>query len=153
MFSEVFSSLGLGRQRRGPTHKQINRRILWLMNWIGRGVIQLNCFHFWTTQTWLIFEYIPQWAFANCRREGGSMRGLELIMWCQGQWEASEKTAPDGADSHTDTHPDRWTWQLYDQLGPEGPSWWKQNCDLTLTTYEYWHMSKNNQLFLDCSHA
>ena len=23
-------------------------------------------------------------------------------------------------DRHTDIHTDRWTWQLYDQLGPEG---------------------------------
>ena len=35
--------------------------------------------------------------------------------------ERPQKTAPKGADRH----PDRRTWQLYDQLGPEGPSWWK----------------------------
>ena len=42
-------------------------------------------------------------------------------MWPQGQWEASKKTAPDGANRQTD----RRTWRLSDQLGPEGPSWWK----------------------------
>ena len=25
----------------------------------------------------------------------------------------------------TDKQTDTWTWRLYDQLGPEGPSWWK----------------------------
>ena len=32
------------------------------------------------------------------------MRGLELIMWSQGQREALTKTAPDGANTQTDTH-------------------------------------------------
>ena len=31
-------------------------------------------------------------------REGGPMRGLELIMWSHGQWKTSEKTAPDGTN-------------------------------------------------------
>ena len=31
------------------------------------------------------------------------MRGLELIIWPQGQWKASERTAPDGTDKHTHT--------------------------------------------------
>ena len=52
---------------------------------------------------------------------------LELIMLSQGQWGASTKNAPDGPDRHTHTHPDRRTWQLYDQLGPEGRTWWKCN--------------------------
>ena len=30
------------------------------------------------------------------------MRGQELIMWSQGQWAASKKTATDGADRQTD---------------------------------------------------
>ena len=34
------------------------------------------------------------------------MRGLELILWSQGQWEASEKTASNGADKHTNKHTD-----------------------------------------------
>ena len=38
-------------------------------------------------------------------------------MWPEGQWEASKKNAPDGADTQTN--------RLYDQLGPVGPSWWK----------------------------
>ena len=39
-------------------------------------------------------------------REGGPMRGLELIMSSQGQWEASKKTEPIG--KQTDRHPDRY---------------------------------------------
>ena len=34
------------------------------------------------------------------------MRGLKLIMWPEGQWEASKKTAPDGTDRQTHTHTD-----------------------------------------------
>ena len=31
------------------------------------------------------------------------MRGQDLIMWSEGQWEASKKTALDGADGHGDS--------------------------------------------------
>ena len=31
----------------------------------------------------------------------GSMIGLELIMWSQGQWKAWKKTAPNGTDRQT----------------------------------------------------
>ena len=37
------------------------------------------------------------------------MKGLELIMWSQGQWEASKKTSPDGADRQTDKQTHRQT--------------------------------------------
>ena len=38
---------------------------------------------------------------------GGPMRGLELIMWPEGQWEALMKTAPDGSHGRTgDTRTD-----------------------------------------------
>ena len=34
------------------------------------------------------------------------MRGRDLVMWSEGQWEASTKTAPDGADRQTDKQRD-----------------------------------------------
>ena len=49
------------------------------------------------------------------------MRGLELIMWPEGQWEASKKNAPDGVQPRTDGR----TWRLYDWIGPVGPIQWK----------------------------
>ena len=44
------------------------------------------------------------------------MRGRDLFMWSEGQWEASKKTGPDGANTQTEPR----TWRLYDQLGPTG---------------------------------
>ena len=41
------------------------------------------------------------------------MIGIQLIMWLGGQWEASKKTAPDGASTQTDRHTDMET-----QWGP-----------------------------------
>ena len=38
--------------------------------------------------------------------EGGPMRGLEMIVWPEGKWEASKKTASDGTDKQTNRHPD-----------------------------------------------
>ena len=35
----------------------------------------------------------PSLQVSKGERDGGPMRGLKLIMWYQGQWEASEKTA------------------------------------------------------------
>ena len=34
------------------------------------------------------------------------MRGRDLVMWPEGQWEASKKTALEGANRHTDGHGD-----------------------------------------------
>ena len=42
-------------------------------------------------------------------------------MWPEGQWEALNKTAPKGAEPHTDR---RTTW-LYDWMGPVRPIQWK----------------------------
>ena len=49
------------------------------------------------------------------------MRGLKLIMWSQGQWEASKKIALKG-DKQVDNDEDdnTRTSRLLDQLGPEG---------------------------------
>ena len=44
----------------------------------------------------------PSFQDSKGGREGGPKRGLELIMWSQGRWEAYKKTAPNGADTKTD---------------------------------------------------
>ena len=61
---------------------------------------------------------------------GEPMRGCELIMWPQAQWEAwnwscdlranerPKKTAPDGTESQRETHTHIWKSQLYDWIGP-----------------------------------
>ena len=46
------------------------------------------------------------------------MRGLKLIMWSEGQWEASKKIACEGNIDNKHTH--RRISRLLDQLGPEG---------------------------------
>ena len=48
------------------------------------------------------------------------MRGRDLVLWSEGQWEASKKTAHNGADRQTDRRTLRRTWRLLDHLGPEG---------------------------------
>ena len=40
---------------------------------------------------------------------GWPIRGLELIMWSQGKWGASKKTASNGANRQTDRHRDSMT--------------------------------------------
>ena len=60
------------------------------------------------------------------------IRGLELIMWFQGQWEALEKTAPNGANRQTSRQTDTRTWQLYDWIRPVGPIQWKSLIQETL---------------------
>ena len=59
-------------------------------------------------------------------REGGRTNerpGTDHVI--SGPMRGLGKNCTDGADRQTDRHPDRRTWRLYDQLGPEGPSWWK----------------------------
>ena len=49
------------------------------------------------------------------------MRGRDLVMWPEGQWEALKKIAWEG-DKHTDTQTDMSTlWPTR----PRRPSWWK----------------------------
>ena len=48
------------------------------------------------------------------------MRGLELIMWPQGQWCRIQ------THTNTHTHTHIWTWQLYDWIGPVQPIQWTQ---------------------------
>ena len=50
---------------------------------------------------------------------GWPMRGLKLIIWSQGQWEASKKTTRERGQSHN-TQTRKQTFWLLDQLGPEG---------------------------------
>ena len=54
-------------------------------------------------------------------RKGGPMRGLELIMLSEGQWDASRKNC---TQWRKETNMP-WTWQLYDWTAPEGPNRWK----------------------------
>ena len=42
-------------------------------------------------------------------KEGWPMRGRDLVMWSEGQWDASKKNALDGADISTDGHGDSMT--------------------------------------------
>ena len=61
---------------------------------------------------------------------------MRIVMWPEGQWEASKKTALDGAHRHLH----RRTWRLYDQLGPVGPSWWKS----PIPTLFFWSIKENS---------
>ena len=72
--------------------------------------------------------------------EGGPMRGLELIMWSQGQWEASKKTC-----TQWRTHLDKRTWRLYDWNGPVGPIQW------THCWRSYGRWGKKGRLTVGCS--
>ena len=72
----------------------------------------------------------PSFQVSKGGREGGPMRGLELIMWSQGQWEASEKTAPDGAHRQTSGHGDSMTNSA--QWGRVGE---KENCGCLLLLF------------------
>ena len=54
-----------------------------------------------TVESGWVSEF-PSFQVSKGGREGGPMRGLELIMWSQGQWEALEKTASDDANRQTD---------------------------------------------------
>ena len=70
-----------------------------------------------------------QWHLRRTVREGGPMRGLELIMWSQGQWQALKKLHP---NIQTDVQKDRWTWQIYDWIGPLRPIQWIEANNETL---------------------
>ena len=52
-------------------------------------------------------------------KEGWPMRGRDLVMWSDDQWEASKKIAWEG-DKQTDRQTDTQTLWLLDQLGPKG---------------------------------
>ena len=53
---------------------------------------------------------------------GRLIRGWDLIMWTEGQWEASKKIAWEGDIRQTNKHTDMSTlWPTR----PRGPSWWK----------------------------
>ena len=49
-------------------------------------------------------------------KEGWPMRGRDLVMWSEGQWEASKKTAWEG-DKHTNKHTDKRTSRLLERIG------------------------------------
>ena len=55
-------------------------------------------------------------------KEGWPMRGRDLIMWPEGQWEASKKIAWKKGHTYTQTH--RRTSLLYERIG-QGPILWK----------------------------
>ena len=64
-------------------------------------------------------------------REGGPMRGLEQIIWPQGQWQALKKIASDGTNIQTSWR----TWWLYDWIGPVGPIQWNSvTCNVSPVT-------------------
>ena len=51
---------------------------------------------------WMIWNQKQGWS-----TWGEPMRGLELIMWSKGQWEALKKTESNGADRQTNRQTDR----------------------------------------------
>ena len=68
-------------------------------------------------------------------------------MWSEGQWEASKKTALNGADRQTEAQTHRRTWRLYDQLGPVGPSWWKlHRPKLLVCVWAHWNFDFTPEL-------
>ena len=67
------------------------------------------------------------------------MRGLELIMWPQGQWEASKKTAADGTDTQTHRQTDMATLWLNrpseNDIGLKGLSYPIEHCTVQLWSW------------------
>ena len=67
---------------------------------------------------------------SESREEGWPMRGLELIMWSEGQWEASNKITMKGDKKHMDiatTRPKR-------PKGRFGENWYGNNCTNLIMT-------------------
>ena len=85
----------------------------------------------------------PSFQVSKGGREWGPMRGLELIMWSQGQWEASEKTAPDGTNRQTSGHGE----SPLATLWPTRPSWWNISL-ISLSIFSGQHTFLKMDLFL-----
>ena len=84
----------------GPILKQfffINIYFFWGGGGLEFPILSVTKFLSYRVTKFLSFQ-VSKWEWG---REGDQWEAWEFIMWSQGQWEASQKTAPNGANRQT----------------------------------------------------